>query len=140
MIGANSARDEDRQPDSMRRGGGLEAPAVALRAAYGMLVLSRGTEIGAAVAHQPAGRGLRACARFLGIRHVAESTLLVLRPQPTTMWTVASIDAIHGASMVGLTLLSSRWRRLAALNVVVAAGLGALESACARAADRRSHG
>lgn len=62
-------------------------------------------------------------ARVLGARHLGEAVLLPRRRNPDWMLLTASLDVLHGASMLLVAQRSPHWRKLATSS---AAGAGAL--------------
>lgn len=68
--------------------------------------------------------GARRVVRLLGVRHLAQSGWELLDGRPTSANIGAAIDALHGASMAGLAVVSRRLRRPAALDAALAAVLG----------------
>jgi hypothetical protein len=75
----------------------------------------------------PAGRGTRVAARILGARHLAQATLMQLRPDRTAVTLGAATDSLHCASMLAAALLSRRHRRVALAAGLVAGALTTLE-------------
>jgi hypothetical protein len=93
---------------------------IALHAFYGaaMLVAPQ------ALCHDAPDPALaRALARVLGARHLGEALLLGSRTNPDWIALSASLDGLHGASMLLLAWRHPRWRKLATAS---AAGAGAL--------------
>ncbi len=75
----------------------------------------------------------RKVALALGIRHLAQATAELRRPDGVVARRGWTIDAAHSASMLGLAVLSPRWRAAALANAVVAAAW----ARAARTGERR---
>ena len=92
------------------------------RAVWGTsLLLAPGQAI-RAVSGETADRASKITGRILGFRHLTQA--LTIERAGTRGWLLAgaAIDATHALSMVGLATLSERYRRLAALDAVLAGG------------------
>ena len=66
-----------------------------------------------------------ATARVLGARQVLQSVTTLLAPVPAVVGAGAAVDALHGATAVGLGLLSPTWRRIAVVETLLATGFTA---------------
>jgi hypothetical protein len=98
----------------------------AARGAVGIALLT-GPDRAVALAAPGSQRELtRLAVRILGVRHLAESVVLSLRPTRSVAGLVAGADAIHGLSMVALAVRASRDRRLGAVAAVLAGVMGAV--------------
>jgi hypothetical protein len=87
------------------------------------------------VAALAAGSGTRprsAIIRLLGARIAAQGVAQLVRPSTGTTRLVAVVEALHGSSMVGLAVLSPRYRRPALIAAAVAGLSGAAELAAIR--------
>jgi hypothetical protein len=58
--------------------------------------------------------------RLLGARMAAQGAALLVRPSAGAWRLAAAVDAAHGSSMVGLAVLSPRYRRPALVSAAVA--------------------
>jgi hypothetical protein len=67
--------------------------------------------------------------RLLGARMVGQGAVLLLRPTVRMRRLGAAVDAAHGSSMVGLAVLSRRYRRPAAASAAIAGASAWLEVA-----------
>jgi hypothetical protein len=76
----------------------------------------------------------RALARLLGARHLGEA-LLTWRTNPDWMLLSASLDGLHGASMLLIARMSPPWRRL---TLASAAGAWVLSAYSLHCCSRRS--
>lgn len=63
----------------------------------------------------------RKAALALGIRHLAQATATWRRPDGVVARWGWTADVAHSVSMLGLAVVSRRWRAAALANVVVAA-------------------
>ena len=72
---------------------------------------------------------------ILGVRHLVQALITSARPSEATIRAGSVVDAAHAASMVLLGLLSSRWRKAAFADALIAGTLGATGMACARHAE-----
>ncbi|WP_043786668.1 hypothetical protein [Amycolatopsis rifamycinica] len=63
----------------------------------------------------------REVALALGLRHLAQATAVLRRPDGLVARWGWTIDVAHGVSMLGLAVVSPRWRTAALANAVVAA-------------------
>jgi hypothetical protein len=103
----------------------------AYRAALGAAYLSW--------AAQPASpRPAAPVAGVLGARQLAQAALTVGHPSRTVLVLGAEVDAAHAASMLGIGLLSGRWRAAALREALVAGSLAAAGLACARTVPGRA--
>ncbi|MFF1613138.1 hypothetical protein ACFVYA_35675 [Amycolatopsis sp. NPDC058278] len=75
----------------------------------------------------------RKVALALGIRHLAQATAVLRRPDGLMARRGWTLDAAHSASMLGLAVVSRRWRAAALANAVVAAAW----ARAARTGERR---
>jgi hypothetical protein len=75
----------------------------------------------------------RKVALALGIRHLAQATAVLRRPEGLLARWGWTIDLAHGVSMLGLAAVSRRWRAAALANAVVAAAW----ARAARTGERR---
>ena len=101
------------------------AALTAYRAALGAAYLSW--------AARPASpRPAAPVARVLGARQLAQATLTAGHPSRAVLVLGAEVDVAHAASMLGLGLLSGRWRAAALREALVAGSLAAAGLACAR--------
>jgi hypothetical protein len=99
--------------------------------AAGLLLIA----LPARVAALAAGNGTRPAStitRLLGARIAAQGVAQLVRPSTATTQTVAVVEALHGSSMVGLAVLSPRYRRPALIAAAVAGLSGAAELAATR--------
>lgn len=64
--------------------------------------------------------GVRAAVRLLGARHVVETVVLARAHDDRPRRWIQAIDALHGASMLGLAAVSPRLRRDALLSAASA--------------------
>jgi hypothetical protein len=67
--------------------------------------------------------GVRAGVRVLGARHLAETLVLSTAHDERPRHWILAIDAVHGASMLGLAAASPRLRRDALLSAASASAL-----------------
>jgi hypothetical protein len=94
----------------------------------GLMLMALPSRLAALVA----GGGARpspAIVRLLGARMVAQGALQLVRPSTGTVRMAAVTEALHGTSMVGLAVLSARYRRPAVASAAVAAASVAAELA-----------
>ncbi|WP_410596999.1 hypothetical protein [Amycolatopsis sp. lyj-23] len=75
----------------------------------------------------------RKVALALGVRHLAQATAVLRRPDGVVARWGWTIDVAHSASMLGLAAVSRRWRAAALANAVVAAAW----ARAARTGERR---
>ncbi|MEU4520639.1 hypothetical protein AB0F52_18305 [Amycolatopsis sp. NPDC024027] len=75
----------------------------------------------------------RKVALALGIRHLAQATAELRRPDGVVARWGWTLDVAHSASMLGLAAVSRRWRTAALANAVVAAAW----ARAARTGERR---
>lgn len=61
--------------------------------------------------------------RVLGGRQLVQALVTYLAPEAKVATAGAAVDAIHALSMVALAMISSRWRRAALTEAVVATAL-----------------
>jgi hypothetical protein len=89
----------------------------------------------ARVAALAAGNGTRPAStiiRLLGARMAAQGVAQLVRPSAGMAQLVAVVEGLHGSSMVGLAVLSPRYRRPALIAAAVAGLSGAAELAATR--------
>jgi len=70
-------------------------------------------------------------ARVLGVRQLAQAALTANHPSRAVLVLGAEVDTAHAATMLGLGLLSGRWRTAALREALVAGSLAAAGLACA---------
>jgi hypothetical protein len=76
--------------------------------------------------------------RVLGVRHLAQATLVTWAGTPTAHVAGAVVDAVHAVSMVAVAFAARRDRRYYVASAVLATSLAALEwRSAARAASER---
>lgn len=90
----------------------------AVRAGYGLLLLTRGVALGTAAVGRPLDRGEAVMVRFLGARHLGQAAATLALPALARP--AALVDAGHAASLAGIAAVSRRHRRLALLDLPVA--------------------
>jgi hypothetical protein len=96
-----------------------------VRAAYGAaLVLVPGPVIWLATGQLPSRRARRV-AQVLGIRHLVQAALTAAAPEPAVLAIGGQVDAVHGASMLLLALVSRAGRRAALTDALTEAALAA---------------
>ena len=103
----------------------------ACRAALGAAYLSW-------AARPAAPRPAAPVARVLGVRQLAQAALTADHPSRAVLVLGAEVDAAHAASMLGLGLLSGRWRTAALREALVAGSLAAAGLACASTVPGRA--
>ena len=109
---------------------GLRRARPIVIAAAGLPLVTFPRQVGALVAG--AARPDPRIVWLLGARMVGQGVALLVRPS-TAMWRLGSaVDAAHGTSMVGLAVLSRRYRRPAVISAAVAATSAWLEIASVR--------
>ena len=72
-------------------------------------------------------RTSRTLTRVLGARYLAQGGLRVVGRKPWSAEVDAGVDALHAASMVGLAVLSSRYRRVALVSAAAAAAFASAD-------------
>jgi hypothetical protein len=116
----------------VRAGAGVSGALRGARVAWGTVLLLR-PDAGLCVRPEPAlRRRARVFARVLGARQLLE--VLVLSRRRSRRWIElgAAVDGVHGASMLALAALRPDWRRVAAVNALLAGLLALLGLAAAR--------
>lgn len=103
-----------------------ESLALGLRAGWGAALVLAPADL-LRVSGAPNGPADRLIVRVLGARHVAEAILL-RRPTAARRTLSASVDLVHGATMVMLAARLHRWRRAAALSAAVSLAFVTLPS------------
>ncbi|MDQ3326737.1 MAG: hypothetical protein M3529_13770, partial [Actinomycetota bacterium] len=106
---------------AMNRRPGL---ATCLRAGLGLAFLLRTRSVLALVGGAEPDPGEVIAGRVLGARHLLDAGCLLAAPDALGP-VVRSVDAVHGASMLGLAAVSRSHRRVALASAVVAAVLAA---------------
>lgn len=99
-----------------------------LHATLGAVLLTCPARVATAALGRVAEIGPVRATRLLGIRHLAQAGATVAAPAVFTPARGAVIDATHALTLVPL-LAGRRYRRAAALNLVVAAALAGLGAA-----------
>jgi hypothetical protein len=94
--------------------------------AAGVVLLTVPTSIAGLVA-DGAARPPTAVVRLLGARLIGQGAAQLLQPAKGTARLAAAIEGAHGASMVGLAVISPRYRRPAVIAAAVAAASLAME-------------
>jgi hypothetical protein len=98
--------------------------------ALGAFLLARPDE----VAHASAGRARPGpgWVRLLGARYLVQGAVQTSLPRPEVLQLSVVVDALHAASMVGLAMLRTEYRRPALISAAVATGSAAVTWAEAR--------
>jgi hypothetical protein len=81
---------------------------------------------------QPVDHRMRTAARILAARDLAGAAALTLRPGRRLSLLLASADALHTASMIGLAAASPRYRRPALASAATATVLAWIQTAPGR--------
>ena len=96
-------------------------PATIARAALGLSLLLRSEQIGEFVAGERLERRWVVAGRVLGMRHLAEASVVNLKPSARLTLAGAAVDAIHACTAAGFGFVDPRRRRLVWANAIVAA-------------------
>ncbi|GAB1692909.1 hypothetical protein KRM28CT15_47120 [Krasilnikovia sp. M28-CT-15] len=107
-----------------KREWGIRASCAA-RAAWGAFLLDAPSMVLQAVGHH-AGRRAVLVVRVLGVRHIAQSALTAVVPNPAVVRAGAVADSLHAVSAVAVALVSENWRRTALADAAVAIAFTAL--------------
>lgn len=102
---------------------------------WGLLLLLA-PEAGLRRCHVPSSELPRFVVRLLGLRHLAEGSVLATAPYPATYRWCGAIDAVH-ATMVGLFLRTPTYRRAAAVSFAISGALALFEHDTAKRAVLR---
>jgi len=76
----------------------------------------------------PDGR-VRLASKVLAARNLTTAALLTRQPSRRVRRALAAVDGLHAASMVGLALISRRYRRPALVNAAMATTLALVTAA-----------
>jgi hypothetical protein len=93
-----------------------------VRAGYGAVQLAVPGLLAGRLLGQPPDPRARMVARVLGARQLAQAGLSGPAPTAAALALGVEVDALHAASMIGLAVLSRRWRPAALASAAVAAG------------------
>jgi hypothetical protein len=96
-------------------------PATIARIALGLSLLLRSEQIGELVAGERLERRWVMAGRVLGLRHLAEASVVNVKPSAGLALAGAAVDAIHACTAAGFGLVDSRRRRLVWASAIVAA-------------------
>ncbi len=107
----------------MKRRPGL---ASVLRAGLGLALLLRTRAVLGLVGGAEPDSGEVIAGRVLGARHLVDVACLVVAPDALGP-VVRGVDAVHGASMLGLATIAPSHRRLALTSAALAALLAAVQ-------------
>jgi len=114
----------------------MAAPAVsgvvAVRAAYGAVLLSAPGAVVRLYSGHPDDRRSRRVARLLGARHLTQAVLTVGAPSATVRALGVEADLAHAVSMLGLAAGDRSRRRAALIDAVGAASFAAVGALLAR--------
>lgn len=94
----------------------------AARAGYGMVELFAPGLLAERLLGQRLDPPARLIARILGARHLAQACVSGPAPTAAVLALGVEVDALHAASMIGVAVLSRRWRPAALISAAVAAG------------------
>ena len=97
--------------------------AAAVRAGWGCALLLAPERLLALGAGAPVPPAAVTVVRVLGARQVLQGAVTAWMPTPAVTGLGAVVDALHGATCVGLAALSPRWRRVGLADAVIAAAL-----------------
>jgi hypothetical protein len=101
----------------MRRAAGQAA----LRAGVGLVELAGPDRRWLApLWERPADDRVRIASTVLAARDLMTATLLTRDPSPAVRRALAAVDGLHAASMIGLALVSARYRRPALVSAAIA--------------------
>ena len=109
-----------------------------VRAVYGVFVLVASDTIIETMTGERS-RTAATVGRIIGLRHVIQARTLAQRRSRGWAAAGAGIDTLHALSMVALAILSDRYRRLAALDAVVASSWAVSGWLFVGIRDRESH-
>lgn len=112
----------------------------AARAGFGLLELAAPGLVARRLSGQRPDSRVAMVARVLGARHLAQACLSGPAPTAAVLALEAEVDAVHAVSMIGVAVLSRRWRPAALASAAVAAGFAAAGGLAARAALRHPAG
>jgi len=110
-----SLRQPTSRPSARRR---PFVVATGVRTVEGIVLLTRPRPLLSTISGRPVDEKVAIFARALGARQLIQAAILWRWNTPSVLRAGAAVDALHAASV--LTLVKSRHRRLAILNVVSA--------------------
>ncbi|HET7324110.1 MAG TPA: hypothetical protein VFJ06_07255 [Halococcus sp.] len=96
-------------------------PAAVVRALYGALLLVAPEAVIRTVADDPSKR-TATVGRILGVRHLLQAFTIGRSESRGWLLVGVLVDISHALSMVAIAALSPNYRRLAALDAIVASG------------------
>lgn len=88
----------------------------------------------------PLGPGGRRVVRVLGVRQLAQAWLTGRKPTPLVLRLGVEVDLAHAVSMIGLAVVSRRYRPRALGDAAVAAALAVVGIRAAREAGLHPNG
>jgi len=110
----------------------------ALRAAYGIVLLTRPEAIATPVLGRHLDRTGLLVARILGARHLVQATAYGVMPTPPSPVLGLGVDAAHASSMVVVACGARRHRRAALTSAAISSGLALADALASRAASAES--
>jgi hypothetical protein len=103
----------------------------ALRAGWGVVLVCAPAGILAFAGH-PEATTSTVVARVLGARHLAQAAVTFCVPTAAVVAGGAVVDVLHSLTGTALASASSRWRRVALADALIAAGFAATGSSVHR--------
>ncbi|HET7684498.1 MAG TPA: hypothetical protein VFK34_12610 [Marmoricola sp.] len=97
--------------------------AAILRTVWGS-VLTATPGLVLSATHEDSTTPARAVLRLLGLRHVAQGTVLAAKPEEELIRVGAVVDLLHASTAFGFAAVNRRWRRTALLSGVAATTFG----------------
>jgi hypothetical protein len=103
-----------------------------VRVCYGVVLLAVPGPLITGVTGGPVSARVRAVARVLAVRQLAQGTISCLAPTSGLIRAGAAADGIHGVSMLALAGTESGLRRALLAETAIAAALGSATAAALR--------
>jgi hypothetical protein len=97
----------------------------AVRAGWAVILLALPQRLLRADGGGPVPAVAVAAVRVLGVRHLLQAGASAVLPTGSIAGLGALVDTVHAGSCVGLAAGSSRWRRVALVDVLIEAGFAA---------------
>jgi hypothetical protein len=94
----------------------------AVRAGWGLVLLSRPRPLLTRAGHPDCGSGPVAVPGGRGARHVGQALIVVATGRRDVRLLGVAADLLHAASGVALAVASPRWRRVGVVEAVLATG------------------
>jgi|tagenome__1003787_1003787.scaffolds.fasta_scaffold20296325_1 hypothetical protein len=106
--------------------------SAAVRGAWGCVLLLAPAQALTLCARRPVDGPAVVVARVLGARQVLQSAVTAFAPTVAVTGLSAIVDALHGSTSAALAVVSPQWRRVALVDMAIAASLAASSWSCHR--------